>query len=167
MHNHTKSDHNRASIALYYIIALNTKLKFKNTITRAEAAKVLAGILNINQRAPESWMRGNFRKHPISRENFLRFVRIYRTKPGLESAREVGALAIDLYGSDYEKAIELLDPVDREIEIKQVMLPGKVHLAAAICNLIESSSPEELKKTLLTMMSSIGGLPVIPIVRIV
>ncbi|MCX6056750.1 MAG: hypothetical protein NTW69_01165 [Chloroflexi bacterium] len=167
MHNHTKSDHNRASIALYYIIALNTKLKFKNTITRVEAAKVLAGILNINQRAPESWMRGNFRKHPISRENFLRFVRIYRTKPGLESAREVGALAIDLYGSDYEKAIELLDPVDRVIETTQIMPLVKVNLAAAICNLIESSSPEELKKILLTMMSSIGGLPVIPLVEIV
>ena len=167
MHNHPMSDHNRASITLYYIIALNTNLKFKNTITRSEAAKVLAGILNINQRAPESWMRGNFRKHPISRENFLRFIRIYRTKPGLESAREVGALAIDLYGSDYEKAIELLDPVDRVIDIKQVMLPGKVYLAAAICNLIEASSPEELKKTLLTMVSSIGDLPVIPIVEIV
>jgi len=167
MHNHTKSDHNRASITLYYIIALNTKLKFKNTISRAEAAKVLAGILNINQRAPESWMRGNFTTHPISRENFLRFVRIYRTKPGLESAREVGALAIDLYGSDYKKAIELLDPVDRVIESTQIISPVKVNLAAAICNLIEASSPEELKKILLIMMSSIGGLPVIPIVEIV
>ena len=87
--------------------------------------------------------------------------------PGLGSAREIRVLAIDLYGSGYEKAIELLDPVDRVIETTQIMLPGKVNLAAVVCNLIEASPPEELKKILLTMLVSISGLPVIPIVEIV
>jgi hypothetical protein len=161
MRSHPKPDHNRASITLYYVVALSTKRKLKNTITRAEAAQVLADILEINHRAPESWMRGNFRKHPISRENFLRFVRAYRTKPGLESPTEITALAIDLYGSDYKRAVELLDPADRESDPAQdVMLapPGKANLATAICNLIESSSPEEVKSTLVTMLSSISGL---------
>lgn len=156
MHNHPESDHNRASITLYYVIALNTKHKLKNTITRNEAAKVLAVLLQIHSRAPESWMRGNFRKHPISRENFLKFIRAYRRKPGLENVKAITALAINLYGADYKRAIELLDPADRESESAQnvpVVLPDKVSLAAAICDLIEASSPEEVKKTLLTMLN--------------
>ena len=167
MSNHPESDHTRASINLYYIVAQNTLLKYKNTISRAEAAKVLAVLLQIHPRASESWMRGNFRKHPISRENFLKFVRLYRAKTGLETPKKITALAIDLYGREYKKAIELLDPQDRKHAPSQIKQPSKVNLAAAIYNLIEASSPEELKKTLLTMVSSIGDLPVIPIVEIV
>ena len=67
-----------------------------------------------------SWLRGDFKKHPISRENFLRFVRAYRTKPGLESPKEIRALAINLYGLDYKKTIELLDPADRESDLHRI-----------------------------------------------
>jgi hypothetical protein len=152
-----KFDHKRASITLYSIIALNTKRKSKNTINRKDAAQVLANLLKIDNSTPMAWLRGNFKTHPISHENFLRFVRIYRTKPGgLESAKEIRALAIDLYGSGYKKAIELLDPADRESDLTQITLPSKVNLAAAIYNLIEASSPEELKNVLLTMVSSIS-----------
>jgi hypothetical protein len=158
MRSHPKPDFNRASITLYYVVALSTKRKSKNTINRKETAQVLADLLQINHRAPEAWLRGDFKKHPISRENFLRFVRAYRTKPGLESPTEITALAINLYGPDYKRAVELLDPADRESEVKQIMLPDKVNLATAICNLIESSSPEQVKSTLVTMLSSISGL---------
>ena len=160
-------DHKQASITLYSIIALNTYRKSKNTINRKDAAQVLADLLKIDPSTPRAWLRGNFETHPISHENFLKFVRIYRTKPRLESAKEIRALAIDLYGSGCKKAIELLDAVDRKSGPAQIKLPSKVNLAVAIYNLIEASSPEELKKTLLTMVSSIGDLPVIPIVEIV
>lgn len=163
-------DHKRASITLYSIIALNTYRKSKNTINRKDAAQVLANLLKIDPSTPMAWLRGNFEAHPFSRENFLKFSRIYQTKIGLESPKEIRALAIDLYGVDYKKAIELLDPSNRGSDPPQdipVTLPGKVNLVTAICNLIESSSPEELKKILVTMMSSIGGLPVIPIAEIV
>jgi len=160
-------DHKQASITLYSIIASNTFRKSKNTLNRKDAAQVLADLLKIDPSTPRAWLRGNFETHPISHENFLKFVRIYRTKPRLESAKEIRALAIDLYGSDCKKAIELLDAVDRKNAPSQIKLPSKVNLAAEIYNLIEASSPEELKKTLLTMVSSIGDLPVIPIVEIV
>ena len=163
-------DHKRASITLYSIIALNTYRKSKNTINRKDAAQVLANLLKIDPSTPMAWLRGNFETHPFSRENFLKFSRIYQTKIGLESPKEIRALAINLYGVDYKKAIELLDPSNRGSDLPQdipVTLPGKVNLATAICKLIEASSPEELKKLLLTMMSSIGGLLVIPIVEIV
>jgi hypothetical protein len=165
-----KFDHKQASITLYSVIALNTKRKSKNTINRKDAAQVLAKLIQINSRAPKSWLRGNFKTHPISHENFLKFVRIYRTKRGLENVKAITALAIDLYGRDYKRAIELLDPADRESDLVQdvlVTLSGKVNLATAICNLIETSSPEELKNMLITMISSISGLPVIPVVEII
>ncbi len=160
-------DHKQASITLYSIIASNTFRKSKNTLNRKDAAQVLADLLKIDPSTPRAWLRGNFETHPISHENFLKFVRIYRTKPRLESAKEIRALAIDLYGSDCKKAIELLDAVDRKSGPAQIKLPSKVNLAAAIYYLIEASSPEELKKTLLTMVSSIGDLPVIPIVEVI
>ena len=163
-------DHKQASITLYSIIASNTFRKSKNTLNRKDAAQVLADLLKIDPSTPRAWLRGNFETHPISHENFLKFVRIYRTKPRLESAKEIRALAINLYGVDYKKAIELLDPSNRGSDPPQdipVTLPGKINLMTAIYKLIEASSPEELKKLLLTMMSSIGGLPVIPIVEIV
>jgi hypothetical protein len=145
-----KLDYNRASITLYYVVALNTKHLLKNTINRKEAAQVLADLLQINHRAPEAWMRGDFKKHPISRENFLRFVRAYRTKPGFESPKEIASLAINLYGPDYPKAIELLDLVDRESNLTQAG-PGKENLVTAICNLIELSTPDESQNAWVTM----------------
>jgi hypothetical protein len=160
-------DHKRASITIYSIIALNTTRKSKNTINRKDAAQVLADLLKIDPSTPMAWLRGNFETHPFSRENFLKFSRIYQTKIGLESPKEVRALAINIYGIDYKKAIELLDPSNRGSDPPQdipASLPGKVNLATAICNLIEASSPEDLKKTLLKMLSSISAIPIIPIV---
>ena len=94
-----KPDPKRASLTLYLIVALNTGAKLESTINKTVAAQVLADLLQIDRRAPLSWLRGDFKKHPISRENFLRFIRAYRTKPGLENVKEITALAINLYGS--------------------------------------------------------------------
>jgi hypothetical protein len=135
-----EQDHKQASITLYSVVALNTKPKLKNTINRTEAAQVLAALLQIDRSAPMSWLRGDFKKHPISRENFLRFVRAYRTKPGFESSKEIATLAINLYGLDYEKAIELLDPADRESDPAQAVPLSQLngtHLLAEICNLMD------------------------------
>lgn len=152
----SKSDHLRASISLYYVVALNTKSKVGHTINRTGAAQSLADLLQINPRAPASWLRGDFKKHPISRENFLKFVRAYRTKPGLESVKEITALAINLYGPDYKKAIELLDPADRERDLAQdvlITLPGTSDVVTTINNLLEFSPPEEVKIALATMIA--------------
>ena len=135
-----EQDHKQASITLYSIVALNTKPNLKNTINRTEAAQSLAALLQIDRSAPMSWLRGDFKKHPLSRENFLRFVRAYRTKPGLESPKEITTLAINLYGLDYEKAIELLDPADRESDLAQAVplpQPDGINLLAEICNLMD------------------------------
>ncbi len=142
-----ESDHKRASLTLYLVIALNTESKLEHTINKIGAAQVLADLLQIDRRAPMSWLRGDFSKHPLSRENFLKFIRAYRTKPGLENAREITALAISIYGSDYKRAIELLDPADRENNLTQdnlVTLPGESGVVAAICNLLESR-PEAIE----------------------
>jgi hypothetical protein len=149
-----KVDPKRASITFYYVIALNTKHKLKNTINRREAAQVLADLLQIDRSVPMSWLRGDFKKHPISRENFLRFVRAYRKKPGLESPKEINTLAINLYGRDYKRAIELLEPADRENNLVQAVPmtpPGKANLVTAICNLVESSTPEQVGSAWVTM----------------
>ena len=81
---------------------------------------------------------------------------MYRTRLGLESAKEIRALAINLYGADYKKAIELLDPADREGDPTQdipVTLPGKVSLVTAVCNLIESSPSDEVEDALVTKIA--------------
>jgi hypothetical protein len=151
-----EQDHKQASITLYSIVALNAKTELKNTINRMEAAQSLADLLQIDRSAPMSWLRGDFKKHPISRENFLRFVRAYRRKPGLESPKEIIKLAINLYGLDYKKTIELLDPADRISNLTQdVSLPRQniANLVVAICNLIESSSLEEVRNALATMIA--------------
>lgn len=153
MTNHPDSNHTRASITLYYVVAINTKRKLKNTINRTEVAQVLADLLKIHNSTPASWMRGNFKTHPISRENFLRIVRAYRTKRGLENVKAITALAIDLYGRDYKKAIELLDPADRESDLAQdvpVMLPGTSDIVMTINDLLKSS-PEAVEIALVTM----------------
>jgi hypothetical protein len=151
-----EQDHKQASITLYSVVALNTKPELKNTINRTEAAQALAALLQIDRSAPMSWLRGDFKKHPISRENFLRFVRAYRTKPGLESSKEIATLAINLYGLDYKKTIELLDPADRASNLTQdvpLLLHDSKSLVTAICSLIESSPPEEVKIALATMIA--------------
>ncbi len=148
-----KSDHKRASLTLYLVVALNTENKLGRTINKIGAAQVLADLLQIDRRAPMSWLRGDFIKHPLSRENFLKFIRAYRTKPGLENAKEIATLAINLYGSDYKRAIELLDPVDWESNLAKdvlVTLPGESEVVTAICNLLESS-PEAIEIALGTM----------------
>ena len=148
-----KSDHKRASLTLYHIVALNTESKLGRTINKIGAAQVLAKLLQIDCRAPRSWLRGDFNKHPLSRENFLKFIRAYRTKPGLENAKEITALAINIYGSDCKRAIELLDPADREYNQAQnvlVTLPGESEVVVAICNLLESN-PEAIEIALGTM----------------
>jgi hypothetical protein len=142
-----KSDHKRASLTLYHIVALNAEIKLGYTINKVGAAQVLADLLQIDRRAPMSWLRGSFIKHPLSRENFLKFVRAYRTKPGLENAKKIVALAISLYGSHYKRAIELLDPADQESNLAQdvqVTLPGKSDVVTAIYNQLESS-PEAIE----------------------
>lgn len=151
-----KPDPKRASLTLYLIVALNTGAKLESTINKTVAAQVLADLLQIDRRAPLSWLRGDFKKHPISRENFLRFIRAYRTKPGLENVKEITALAINLYGSDYKKAIDLLDPADRERELSQdiqVTLSSKSNLVTAICNLLESSPSEAVEIALVTLIA--------------
>ena len=152
----TKPDPKRASLTLYLIVALNTGAKLESTINKTVAAQVLADLLQIDRRAPLSWLRGDFKKHPISRENFLRFIRTYRTKPGLENVKEITTLAINLYGSDYKKAIDLLDPADRERELSQdvqVTPSSKSNLVTAICNLLESSPSEEVEIALVTLIA--------------
>lgn len=79
-----------------------------HTINKIKAAQALSDLLQIDRRAPISWLRGDFSKHPFSRENFLKLVREYQNKPGLESDSKVTGLAVDLYGSDYQRALELL-----------------------------------------------------------
>jgi hypothetical protein len=90
----------------------------------------------------------------LSRENFLRFVRTYRTKPGLETPTEIKALVIDLYGSNYKKALELLDPVDREVDEEvPVAPPGEANLMDTIFNLLETSPPEEVRSVFVIMLA--------------
>jgi hypothetical protein len=142
-----KSDLTQASLTLYNILALNAETESGGTIHKTEAARVLARLLQINPRAPESWLRGDFKKHPMSRENFLRFVRAYRTRRELETPKEIRALAVNLYGSDYKRVLELLDPVDRDVDWAQEIgtkLPGKARVVAAIRDLLESD-PEALE----------------------
>ena len=101
-------------------------------------------------------LRGDFKKHPISRENFLKFIRTYRTKPGLENAGEITALVISVYGSDYRKAIDLLDPADREnnpAEEVLVRLPGTSDVVTTINNLLEFSAPEATETAFKTLTS--------------
>ena len=148
-----KSDHKRASLTLYHVVALNTESVLGRTINRIGAAQVLADLLQINRRAPMSWLRGDFNKHPLSRENFLKFIRAYRTKPGLENPKEITALAISIYGLDCKRAIELLDPADQEPELARevlVALPGEKDVVDGICNLLESC-PEAAHIALGTM----------------
>jgi hypothetical protein len=142
-----KSDHKRASLSLYLIVAINSENKLGHTINKAEAASILADLLHIDRRSPASWLRGNFKKHPLSRENFLRLVRTYRKKPGLENAHKVSELAREIYGSEYQRAIDLLDPGDREGRFPQnitAALPGEAQVVMEICNLLESN-PEAIE----------------------
>lgn len=151
-----KQDHKQASIALYSIVALNSGTNLEQTLNKREASTILADLLQIHRGTPLFWFRGNFDKHPFSHENFLKFSRIYRSKAGLESPKEIKALAIALYGVNYKKAIELLDPADRENEMTQddsITLPDKPNLTTAICNLIESSPPDEVGDALLTKIA--------------
>ncbi len=138
-----KSDHKQASLTLYHVVALNAEIKLGHTINKIAAAQVLANLLKIDRRAPMSWLRGGFIKHPLSRENFLKFIRAYRTRPGLETTKKITALAISIYGSHYKRAIELLDPADRESHpgINAIVtLPGEAKIVTAIYNLLEASS---------------------------
>jgi len=147
-----ESDHKRASLTLYHVVALNTETILGRTINKVGAAQILADLLQIDRRAPISWLRGNFNKHPLSRENFLRFIREYRTKSGLENISDITALAIYIYGADYKRAIELLDPADREPVIKDVLdpIPGEKEVVEEICGLL-GSDPEAIKIALGTM----------------
>ncbi len=151
-----EQNHKQASITLYSVVALNSGTKLEPTINKRDASTILADLLQIHRGTPLFWFRGKFDTHPFSYENFLKFSRIYRTKTGLESPKEIRALAIALYGVDYKKAIELLDPADRESEMTQnvsVTLYGKPNLATAICNLIEASPPDEVENALLTKIA--------------
>ncbi|MCJ7433507.1 MAG: hypothetical protein MUO77_08475, partial [Anaerolineales bacterium] len=87
----SKSDHVRASITLYYVVAINTKSKLGHTINRTGVAQVLADLLQIDHSTPMSWLRGDFGKHPLSHENLLRIIRAYRTKRGLENVKAITA----------------------------------------------------------------------------
>jgi hypothetical protein len=143
-----KQDHKQASVTLYSVVALNSGTKQGTTPNKIEIATILADLLQIHFSMPLSWLRGDFKKHPLSRENFLRIVRAYRTKPGLESPKVIASLAINLYGRDYKKAIELLDPADRkEVPLRDIIfpnLPGQSKTVCAIYNLLESS-PEAIE----------------------
>ena len=151
-----KQDHKQASITLYSVVALNSGTKLEQTLNKRDASTVLADLLQIHSGTPLFWFRGNFNTHPFSHENFLKFSRIYRKKSGLESPKEIRALAIDLYGQYYKKAIEILDPADREGDPVQnipVTLPDKVSLVTAVCNLIESGLPDEVEDALVTKIA--------------
>ncbi|MBI5944312.1 MAG: hypothetical protein HY864_08080 [Chloroflexi bacterium] len=147
-----ESDHKRASLTLYHVVALNTDSMLGRTINKTGAAQILASLLQIDRRAPMSWLRGDFNKHPLSRENFLRFIREYRTKSGLENISDITALAICIYGADYKRAIELLDPADREAEIEDliVSIPGEKEVVEEICGLL-GSNPEAIEIALGTV----------------
>ena len=147
-----KPNHNRASIMLYCSVALNAKSKSGRTLNKLNAAQALSDLLQIDRRAPISWLRGDFSKHPFSRENFLKFVRAYQNKPGLESNREIADLAVNLYGSEYQKALDLLDPMEWKINPEHNNSPGGKELAQAIFDLIASSSPEDIKGSLLYLV---------------
>ena len=151
-----EQDHKQASITLYSVVALNSGTKLEQTINKRDASVVLADLLQIHSGTPLFWFRGNFDTHPFSHENFLKFSRIYRTKTGFESPKEIRALAIDLYGQYYKKALEILDPVDREgdpVQDISITQPGTVSLVTAICNLIESSPSDEVEDALLTKIA--------------
>jgi hypothetical protein len=149
------ADHHSASLILYGVVAFNTRSKSGYTINRNEAAKILADLLHIDISAPRFWLRGDFRKHPLSRENFLTFVRAYRTRRGLESAKEIAALAIDLYGLDAKKALELLDPQDRKIlPAPKAKARGKEKdLAQTLYDVIEPHPREEANQALVKLMA--------------
>jgi hypothetical protein len=75
---------------------------------------------------------------------------VYRTKPGLENTHVITALAISIYGSDYKRAIDLLDPGDQESNLTNdviITLPGESEVVTAICNLLESL-PEAIELAL-------------------
>lgn len=148
-----KPNYNRASIVLYCAVALNAKSKSGRTINKIKAAQTLSALLQIDQRAPISWLRGDFKTHPLSRENFTKFVRAYRAKPGLESAREINSLAVDLYGRDYKKALELLDPIDHKTTPESEWRCEEKELANAIFEIINSSSPEAVKGALMHLLN--------------
>ncbi len=151
-----EQNHKQASITLYSVVALNSGTKREQTLNKRDASTILADLLQIHSGTPLFWFRGNFDTHPFSHENFLKFSRIYRTKTGLESPKEIRALAIDLYGRYYKKAIEILDPADRErdpVQDAQLTLPGSVSLVTAVCNLIESSPPDEVEDALVTKIA--------------
>lgn len=142
-----EQDHKQASVILYSVLVLNSGTRLGRALGKIELAAILADLLQIDPRAPLSWFRGDFKKHPLSRENFLRLVRAYRNTPGLESPKAIKTLAIHLYGRDYIKAIELLDPVDREKEHPRessLHLPGKSRTVTAIYNLL-ASNPEAVE----------------------
>jgi hypothetical protein len=75
-----EQDHKQASITLYSVVALNTKPELKNTINRTEAAQALAALLQIDRSTPMSWLRGDFKKHPVSRD--------IETSPGLNPQKK-------------------------------------------------------------------------------
>jgi hypothetical protein len=146
----------QASITLYSVVALNTGTKLEQTLNKREAAAVLADQLQIHHGSPLFWFRGNFKTHPISHENFLKFVRIYRAKTGLETPQKITALAIDLYGREHKKAIELLDARDREKDperVAPVRLPGTSDLTMTINYLLEVGSPEKIAIAFATLTS--------------
>jgi hypothetical protein len=149
-----EQNHKQASITLYSVVALNSGTKLEQTLNKREAAAVLADQLQIHHGSPLFWFRGNFKTHPISHENFLKFVRIYREKTGLETPKQITALAIDLYGREYKKAIELLDPEDRENDPEQVApirLTGTSDLTMTINYLLEFSSQEKIEIAFATL----------------
>lgn len=141
-------DHNRAAVMLFSVVALNTHSKSGYTINRKEAAQVLATLLQIDRSAPLSWLRGDFRKHPLSHVNFMKIVQAYRTKPGLESDGEVMDLAMHLYGFEQHKALDLINlPY-----LNGGHRPEKNEMVRAIFDLIASSSAEKVKDALMQLM---------------
>lgn len=138
----------RASLTLYYVIALNHSKPLGRTINKKEAAIILSDQLGIDVRAPKAWLRGNFRTHPVSRENFLKFIRKYQGRPGLESAAAVKRTAQDLFGVEYQKAIELLGISEKNGGGE---VAGGNVLTGSILNVIEESSAEQVKQALLQL----------------
>jgi hypothetical protein len=134
-------DHKRASLAIYFVVALNTTNESKSiTINKSTAARILANLLEVDLSVPFSWLRGDFKKHPLSRENFLRFVRAYGSKPGLETPREIQVLAQYLYGADYKRAMQLLDIGDRVVELQYENPAAQEQANVEIYNLLASNA---------------------------
>jgi hypothetical protein len=149
-----RPNHNRAAIKLYTIVALNKTSKSGFTLSKVEAARILSTLLHVHNRTSASWLRGDFQQNPFSRENFLKFVREYRTLPGLNTPKKITELAKDLYGLDFKRAVDLLEPEDRKAPVRRKRVDSKTEsLAQVLIDRLKSSPPDEARQALIEVLA--------------